>query len=191
MKQYDDSDDFMAKVLSTRSDGSAGASHITSKPKKRAKIVFASLALFILVGAGGGALYVNSQKIPVTPISQYSKELQFKIYYPKELPEGYTLQENSVRVEDNILFYTITSDAKKMYVSQQTLPDPIPTIDNVEGNTAVITLDTEYGHAVVGTVKGIPIGIMTTDTTLVNVNLSVADTKDAARDLFQNLSLVE
>lgn len=115
------------------------------------------------------------------------QSVSFPLYYPSSLPDGYSLDKGSIKVEGQIIFYLIASGSKKISISEQVVPNPAPDIKNVQGNSSIKKIDTSFGKAILGLYRGAPVAIMLTKTTLINMNASSDVPTDLISKIVQNM----
>ena len=145
------------------------------------KLWVISILLVVSLGLAGGGLYYYHQRsdwpIPKTVRSQ----IQFPIYYPSPMPNGYNYQKGFAKVQNGILFYKITSGNRIIVISEQAIPNAPPDLNNLIGFKKLVTL---AGTAAVGSNNGQPIAIVLSNTTLIDINGS----KNVPNDVVGNLA---
>lgn len=94
--------------------------------RKKQLVLIAVAALF--VGAGGGVLYWKlflSQPANANPFTaKQMASVQFPLYYPTQLPDGYRIDASSVNEPQQgvIVFSLIGPKSKKLYISEEARP---------------------------------------------------------------------
>lgn len=91
--------------------------------RKQEMVIAASLLILILMGVASIAWkqHVRDNHNPIPAIAR--KGLSFPLYYPTNLPAGYSIKPNSFEQKDKVLiFYIMTPANKAVGVSQQSLP---------------------------------------------------------------------
>ena len=159
-------------------------------PRKRrrttkTRIIVLSILLVVSLELAGGGLYYYRQRsdwpIPKTVRSQ----VQFPIYYPSPMPNGYIYQKGSAKVQDGILFYKIASGNRVIVISEQAIPVAPPDLNNLIGFKKLVTL---AGNAAVGSNNGQPIAIVLSNTTLIDINGSKNVPNDVVGNLAESMS---
>jgi hypothetical protein len=139
----------------------------TAPPKSRFKHLrtwfIVAILLLILLCVGGFILFHKTTALPQAITSNVS----FPVYYPTDLPAGYQLDKNSIKTQDQRLFYQFQKGSNIIYVTEQSAPSHPPDLKNLDGFGQVSTIT---GEAVLGTVNGKPTGILLTKSTLTAVN---------------------
>jgi hypothetical protein len=93
--------------------------------KLRPALGFGIVAVVLLTMAAvfGYLVFMESGSIPRT----YRKGLDFSLYYPAQLPEGYYVDKRSFKREGAVLIFSIKrTGSKSVVVSQQALPTDQP-----------------------------------------------------------------
>jgi hypothetical protein len=96
-------------------------------PQLNRRQLLIALSIFILLAAlaAGAMIYWRQHNIPASqlPPSRY-KDLSFPVYFPQKLPDGFTLDKNSIDSQPNVLVYKYTYDnGDPLFISIQPL-DP-------------------------------------------------------------------
>jgi hypothetical protein len=125
------------------------------RPRKRR--FFKVLAMLIILGvlAGGAALayprYFAKSPFP----SDVRSQAKYTVFYPAQLPAGYTVDRASISTLNGILVFSASKDGQKLAFSQQKVPKNFDF-----GNfykTALVNkrqFSTSYGQAAVGMTAG-------------------------------------
>lgn len=145
---------------------------------KAKRLVFIIVSMLLL---GGGVLvfYKASQHRSVFP-DNIVHNSGFAVYYPTTLPAGYSLDTKSVRSENGIIFYRLTKGANSLTMSEQAAPANPPDFDALKKlNSSFKQLDLDGGKALLGIDHGLPVAIVATNTTMINISAS----KDVPLDL--------
>jgi hypothetical protein len=176
---------------------SADAHHAlrARKPQRRAykKPLGALLVLMIL--AGGGALGYKSLKPAAHPEptavlgSQTSPQIKIPVYYPLNLPAGYTFNKDFKVLGPNVLYYSVTGPrGVNYYATIQSLP---PNFDFTAFKTKFSKPDeytTSIGSALAGPVGATLIASVrttTNDWSIINApsNGNLAELETISRSL--------
>jgi hypothetical protein len=140
--------------------------HNKERSKKSFYIPVAMLLIAIAVGL---VLFLQKSDSPVPKNIQ--KSVNFALYYPSTLPSGYTLDKGSVKSENQIVFYSLDNDGKKISISEQAAPANPPDFENIQkGNTSFKILNVAGGRAIYGVSQNLPAAIFLTNTTLINIS---------------------
>ncbi len=156
---------------------------------KRSKILLLTVVLvFSLAGYLFYENYINKTPSNTLPIP-ITKQAGFPIYYPATLPSGYRLDEKSVMIENNILFFTIQKDRNKVSISEQATPNPAINLKAIQDmNTSFKKVDVPAGEAIAGISTDLPVGIVVTNTTLINLSATKNVPQDVLIKLIKALS---
>lgn len=135
-------------------------------PKRKShKKLIIGITLIVLVFGLLLGLYLMKPKNPFP--ENIRKEISYPLYYPEKLPEGYKLDKSSVKVESNIMFFTLDNEDKKIIVSEQAIPSQPPDLANIQGFKK---FNTSSGDAVIGSNVGRPTAILLSNTTLITIS---------------------
>lgn len=135
--------------------------------KRRRNFVLMAGLIVLLTLAGVTYLMLKPQKNPFTTAqTKAMRQLPFKVYYPAELPDGYSLNLQLLSISDQVVSYAIDSDQNTtVYFSFQRLPDR-STIDNLfGGNAERTTIGTPLGQATTAFVSNRQIASIVLDRT--------------------------
>jgi hypothetical protein len=140
-----------------------------SKSKNKKKWLYIPVAMLLVAIAVGLVLFLQKSDSPVPKNIQ--KSVNFALYYPSTLPSGYTLDKGSVKSENQIVFYSLDNDGKKISISEQAAPANPPDFENIQkGNTSFKILNAAGGRAIYGVSQNLPAAIFLTNTTLINIS---------------------
>ena len=86
-------------------------------------IIICSTVVMLVLAAVGMWLFFNHTPTPSLP-KKIVSETSFPLYYPTPLPDGYTLNEKSVRTEGDTVYYELRNSTKNIAitVTQQATP---------------------------------------------------------------------
>jgi hypothetical protein len=149
----------------------------------------ALLTIIILVAAlvAGLSLVGNKDSSPLPKSARQA--VNFPLYYPSHLPEGYKLEKGSAKAENNIVFYSISNNGKKISVSEQAAPINPPDFEIIQkSNTAFRKINVTGGQAIYGVSQKVPAAIMITNTTMINISGSSNIPLDLIGKLTQSMS---
>lgn len=130
-------------------------------------------ALIVIAGLTGGAwALMHRSNWPDPQLVAVAKAAAYPIYFPSQLPKGFSDTASSVTNSNGVFIYALTYDGnKKLYVSAVPKPTGVQFDDfynriltnkqNVQ-NTA--------GTAVIGNANNQPVGSLVTDKTWVTMN---------------------
>jgi hypothetical protein len=137
-------------------------------------VVLASVAVYLF-------LHMDRGPIP----KSVRKHANFSIYYPTVIPTDYTLEGSSPNVQSGSLFYSISNKDRRVYISEQKLPDNPPNLDSL---TEFKKVDTIVGKAALGKNLGQATGILLSTTTLITVTGSNGVPDDVVARILQSMT---
>lgn len=142
------------------------------RPHTRRNFVVTSAAILAVALTGAASYYVLSRdKAANDPafraISEIKQGTDTTLYYPSELPDGYTIGKQSVQIQNGVVFYSLTSGSKSATVSQQEKPESLNNLTRIEGLNETVG---KLGKTYIGTSDGIPTAVVMADQTLVNIS---------------------
>lgn len=121
----------------------------------------------------------GSGRLPKEVIDSFSTS----VYFPNPMPAGYSLEENSVRLEKNVLFYELRSGERAITVSQQ----PKSTGIDLEDVLGFEKLPLATGQAIIGNNEGSPVVLVSTNETFISISgsskVSTSEITEAAQSL--------
>lgn len=106
-------------------------------------------SVLVLLLSGITIRYLRPEKTPFSSDQTKAiKQLSFAVYYPKHLPQGYTINLQMLSISDSVVSYVIEGGQDtRIYFSFQPLPDRA-IIDNLfAGNPDRSTIVTPLGEA--------------------------------------------
>jgi hypothetical protein len=162
-----------------------------NKFKKRAlrnKKVFPALVIVAIL-VTGFIIYSSVGSKNSSPFAAVQKQnAPFAFYYP-QIPAGYRINSSSVTYQNQILFYNLSSGNRVINISEQAAPANPPDFDKLQKSYTDFTpISTLAGKGIVGVVNGVPVGILLTNTTLVNINATKDVPKEVVAHIAQNMS---
>lgn len=123
---------------------------------------------------GGYVAYRLTNKTPWPPqeLTAIKTRIDYPIYYPAELPKGFSYQEKSMKPSEIATIYSLRYEKdKKLFISNQPKPKEVifkDFYDRLLKNKADIT--SNQGKAVTGSVADQSVGSLVTDKTWVIIN---------------------
>jgi hypothetical protein len=151
-------------------------------PKPRLAAVLAVLVIAI----ASGAIYINYIRPADSPFSKTIKQsVGFPIYYPSSLPAGYQYAKGSAKIDASLLYYNLSSGNQTIYVTEQAAPQNPPSLSGLPNFKP---LNTFAGQAAIGIDHGTPVGIIISNTTLVNLRASNDVPNDVLAKTIQAMS---
>jgi hypothetical protein len=178
------------ELASTKEQVAASPPKPSRKLRKRPKKLTLAVIFGTLVVVGGLTFFYEIHKdSPVSsPLpSTITKNAGFPLYYPSQLPTGYTYAAGSASNDAGVIFYKVHSDAKEILVIQQPSPTTNLMLDSA------VDLDptnTPNGQAYVGKNKAHPVAILKTKDTLINISGSSDVSSDAINGLLNSLHVI-
>ncbi len=145
--------------------------------------------LIVVLGVTFGFVQYQQQKTIRNPLqSDALKGLDFPIYYPYPLPENFIYKPKSARQENGMLFFSIENAGETILISQQPKPRQNLMLESMVGFNPI---KTPVGNAFSGKNGAIPVVIIATGQTLINLSGS-ADVPDyVMAKVIQNLQLIQ
>ena len=140
--------------------------------------VFTMLIGVLLVGLVT-VILLHTDGIPLP--SNVTKSVNFALYYPAQLQDGYSYEKNSARIENSIVFYTLENGSSSVTIGEQVAPPNPPQLDKLPGFTTIQAL---AGSAVVGSTLEKPIAIISTNTSLI----TITGTKNTPSDVINEIA---
>jgi hypothetical protein len=157
-----------------------------AKHLKRTLVVKTILGLLILA-AIVVAVFITWRHFnrPPNPIpTDVQQSLGFPVYYPAKLANAFSVDQNSIEVNGNLLFYVITDGNEKIAVVEQSLPANLP-----QPNFKVLSsFETAAGPASTGTSNGSPVAILKTPKTLINVSAPKQTPANTFYDIIKSMT---
>lgn len=149
----------------------------------RKVVVVAGVLVVVIAIAGGIAHFVHSNAGPLP--ASVVKSVSFPLYYPASLPDGYSYQQNSAKIENGFVFYSLQNGDKNISVSEQKAPSDPPDLTHLMGFTSLNTL---AGNAVTGTnFAGQPSAIIISNTTMITITGQQGLPSDIVSQIAQNM----
>jgi hypothetical protein len=143
------------------------------RPRKKLKRWQKLLPLLItlslvVLGLGSWRLLGNEQpstlRVPQT-LQSASESLSFPIYYPSSLPLNYKVDPSSVKIQAQVVNFSILTDSGTSFiVTQQAMP---PLIEEVKKTSQ---FDTPVGEGYIADIEGNVVGFIKSNATLVIIS---------------------
>jgi hypothetical protein len=155
---------------------------------RKSKWIIGTLVV-LLIGAGIAAFLIYRHRaIIASPIpAAISKQVTFDLFYPNPLPAGFTFDPRSLSYDGSAMVsYILQSGDKRISIIEQPLPNNNLHLESAVGLNAI---DSPSGKAYVGKDKAIPVGIVTTPKTLVNISGTLDVSDNTISSTVQNLKL--
>lgn len=136
------------------------------------------LLLFIVLGLAIAGIVFGASKLAPNLLSpspfseEVKKDIDFSLYYPANLPEGFKIETDSIQQADQgVVIYAISNDSgKRITVSIQKMPENIDLNKIYENLSNVYEVDTDYGKVKVGQDENILIGNVNAEGTWLLIN---------------------
>ena len=112
------------------------------------------------------------------------EQINFSIYYPSDLPEKYSYDEDSASYTNNSLIYTLDGPSD-VIITQQPNPKEKILFEKLGGFTPT---GTPVGQAYIGEVNERLVVLAQTSTTLITITASLDTPKTVLSEITQNLS---
>lgn len=173
------------------------ASHHAGLPKplskhpegaEKRRVIFISIAALLLVLSAiwyGFSYYQRRQFLSRVP-EGLQQEYSFPIYYPSKLPDGYSFQQGSDRVEGPLVFYNLSDGDKHIIVGEQKPPEDSTNLTFPNSSH----VDTPNGQATIGTSTVGTLVFLKTKTTLINISGSKNISPDTLTEIVRDMRSV-
>lgn len=156
----------------------------TKTKRSRKFLVAGSITTGVIVIAiVGGFLFLKSDSGPIP--KNIRQEVNFPVYYPTALPQGYQLAKNTFSAQDNIIFYRLINGGNTIVVSEQTSPPNPLDFKNTPGFGEI---PSTAGEAAAGIINGAPVAVVVTEKTMINIQGSKDVSRDVVAKLAQSMS---
>lgn len=170
---------------STLSDQSKRVSIPKLSRSRVPKKMILVLSAILLISCIGTSYYYFNKKSTATAMlplpANIINGVDFPLYVPSMLPTGYGYKAGSANIRNGILFYKLSSGAKTITITEQSLPSIAIDLTKVPSYSS---LKVPAGRGAIGVSVGNPSVIIMTDTTMININ----STKDTPKDIVSNLA---
>lgn len=156
-------------------------------PKNRRKhYVTALILVVLLVGIVIGLLTLQSKQSS-TPIDIYKNGIEYSLYYPNELPEGFVYKQDSANATNGLVIFTLAKGSSEIVITQQ--KGPSETIDfRIDGFSPATS---NIGTMLVGLTQGAPTAIIRSRDTLITLKGTLDLEQSTLIALADNLEKVE
>ena len=173
---------------------------VIKKTKQRRNIarkqmfIAAGFLLAALLGLGGYFI-IYAEKDTKEPVQLFAvkegSQLTIPVYFPKNLPPGYTYNKDASTIKKNVYYFTVTAPKDiKLYITQQPIPEQF---DFVSFNKKFLTpdkFDSSAGSVVAGQVGSSFIGsIVTKKNTWILINSTSPNTLNQVEAVARSLEL--
>ena len=144
---------------------------VSRKPKSNRSIkkpLFIITVLLVALGlsAGGFTFYESKQSKSdkTNVLGQATQSVTIPLYYPKNLPNGYTDNNDSLAIKQNVFYSSVTGpNNTKFYITQQPIPDNFNFVDFSKKFLNPDTFSSDAGQVVAGQVGSNTIGSIKTN----------------------------
>lgn len=122
------------------------------KRQRSKKIVLLGICCSILlVGLVGGWFAWQSLKTPTGIPSSVREAVSFPLYQPRDMPEGFKIDENSFRATEGLVTFSITDDQNhRLVVTEQAKPESFDFASFHEQIENKKDIDTFIGSGAIG-----------------------------------------
>ena len=146
-----------------------------SRTKKSKKILAAILVVFCTLAVIFSAVFFKPvHKTALQFPAHIADGLNYPIYYPANVTNGYQYQADSEKIRNMLLFFTLTHGSKSIFVTEQPIPNSAINLSSLPKYT---NLSLPIGQAVVGTGLGNPSVVIITPSTLIQLTSNKGVTK--------------
>jgi hypothetical protein len=140
----------------------------------------------LLVGIVIGLLTLQSKQSS-TPIDIYKNGIEYSLYYPNELPEGFVYKQDSANATNGLVIFTLAKGSSEIVITQQ--KGPSETIDfRIDGFSPATS---NIGTMLVGLTQGAPTAIIRSRDTLITLKGTLDLEQSTLIALADNLEKVE
>jgi len=150
--------------------------------KVLAAIIVLFCTLIIVISA---VIFKPGHKTALQFPAQIADSLNYPIYYPANVTNGYQYQPDSAKIRATILFFTLTHDSKSIFVTEQPIPNSAINLSSLPKYTS---LSLPIGQAVVGTGLGNPSVVIITPSTLIQLTSNKGVTKSEIISIAQAMA---
>lgn len=155
--------------------------------RKARRKVFLYMFFFLILTSAPISWFILRQN--TSPVAGFKQKVGFPIYYPTTLPDGYVLKQDSIKVTDSIIFFSIAHDDEYISFSQQSISGKPP---DLKAATGFHPTPVPAGTAYAGDNEfGKPTAILATRTTLINISGSDDVTDLLVGQILQSMKLVD
>lgn len=136
----------------------------TTRSSNYIYFIILGFATFIIIISFLGVFLIKKE----SPLVHAKKNVEFLLYEPSNLPKDYTLDKNSVRVTNSIVFFELKTRYGKdtVWVSQQQKPNNMESF-RIDGFT---NSSSSIGSILIGKNGDQSSAIISTPTTLITLN---------------------
>ena len=136
------------------------------------KTLIVTPLILILLAAVGAGLWLGFDEQPESSLSQLEapfsqavrQQAGFGLYYPAQLPPGFSFNTNSVQVSPNYVLFSFQYDGGFVVITQQPKPAVMEKLSKTK------EFKTASGQAFIADVNGKAVGFLLTDKTLVIIS---------------------
>jgi hypothetical protein len=171
----------------------AGSIEVEKKKYKSKKtIIVIPLLVLVIIGLAYIFMYAHKTSRPGSIPKKIKESASFTLYYPTELPPGYSVKQESFSQATAVLtYYAENSHGQKIFFSEQALPDKAAMDDfNSRALQNQTNISTNSGKASIGTLNNRTTGSLTASQTWVLITASDDSARTAITDALRNLKQV-
>lgn len=159
-----------------------------NKPSRKKKWLIIGIIALVVLAAGGAAALMYMHKNS-NPLSTYEDQLNFPLYYPSPLSQGYRYEKASADSNEQILFFTVRKENAIISISEQGIPDNPPDLHAFKDFKKLNILN---GDGIVSRVTDKPTAIILTTTTLITLTAASKSVPlEAIITTAENLRLID
>jgi hypothetical protein len=143
------------------------------------------VAGFFLFQHLSGDKPANKSQEQINPLTSLKGNVDYPLYYAKQLSAGFTVKPGSANQAEGIIFYSYDYNGKEIVVTQQPKPKVMERVKKIK------EFDTPIGKAYLADLEGRITGfIETNEQTLIILNNAGVDDKLVLEELMHNFSPV-
>ncbi len=137
------------------------------KPNLLKRTLTISLITVLIITIASATLFVIRSRASHTPLDKYKEALDFSLYYPSPLPTGYKLKDGSIKLYNNILFYSLEKAESSVDITLQKNLQDNKSISRIDGFTAA---NINAGTMYTGSAAGNSVAIINAGKTLISIS---------------------
>lgn len=150
-------------------------------------VLICIVCLMVLGGLGVWFMTGRSQNGAGFITPELRAKTNFPIYYPTKLPEGFSIDETSIALDEDVLFFTFTNKTQQVTVSQVAMPDFDPGLSW----SGFEEMSLPVGKGYIGRNGGRSVALIATKKTLLNIVASPNVSDDVVSSLSFSLKALD
>lgn len=165
------------------------------KSSKRAALLTLLSAVTVGLGVSGYVNFkTNSTKLDIarnTIVQPTDQRISIPVYYPQNLPNGYSYNSDAKVLETNVFYFSVTGPHKQLfYITQQSIPVSFDFVNFNKKFLTPVSFNADAGAVTAGQVGMNTIGsIKTNKNTWILINSATADSLTQLETIARSLKL--